>query len=1144
MHRSLFGLAVFFVVSAGAFAQTTSTTILGTVTDPTGAVVSGAKITASNKGTGVKREDITSTTGDYNFPLLDVGTYDVSVSISGFKTETQRNVELTINQKARVDFTLVVGAQADRVEITGEAAILKTDEASLGSVVEQRRVVELPLNGRNLAGVAVLQPGIQFGSRMGFDGISGTGGGVPIPGASISISANGQRDTNMHATLDGVVATEARVNTVPFTPSIEAVEEVKVLSGSYSAEYGTNSGAQLMIVLKSGANQFHGSVFEFLRNDKLDAENYFQNYFNAPGAARRAKDGLRQNQYGLVFSGPVLIPKVYNGKDKTFFMFDWEARNRRQPGGIGSGNYPTDAFRNGDLSALLTRVTSAGVTPIQIVDPLNGVPFAGNIIPASRISPSAKALIPFYPTPQRANPDPISGVNYIGGGNVKLDDDQRYIRVDHNFSSRDKIFGRYAFQDITYFTLPGDNPNFTYFVAGRNQNVAGQWIHIFSPEIINEFRYGYNRSVDNTLNPRSNTNFDLNAIGLTGFRVLTDGNRNFTSREAGLPSINVQNFAGIGDRDGGNGFDFNNLHQFGDHLTIQRGSHNFKTGADIRHVALFRGAANVARGDMIFQDSISKSAWAAFLLGFPTGTDSPEGLPLTDVRQNRYGFYFMDDWKVSRKLTLNLGIRYEYNSTAKDIQGLWRSISFGVVANGYPTLIPAIRTPYDFYTPEKKNFMPRVGLAYRLNEKTVIRSGAGVYYNVHQLNNYSILNLNPPLSGSSAFAQTAKQDGSLNVAAGVQPFTFANPFGAVNNSSIINANTLNPKNLQPRVMQWSFDIQRQLPGRVALTVGYVGSKGTHVDNAVELNNPDPGLNSLPTTAQQRRPIQFVNDGVGGPLRPLSRLRWLDSGNNSWYNGLQVNAEKRMSYGLLLNVAYTYSKAEGEGYGRNEGAGGTSQTYQDPRNRAAEKARYGFDVKHNMVMSYVYEIPGINKGAAKYFLGGWQANGIWTLRTGFPFTVTQDNVMNTFNSTARPDRIGSGKLANPTVNQWFDTSAFVVLTCADNNLANRCHYGNSGNSILDGPGFKNMDFSLLKNIPVREGMRVQFRAEMFNAFNTPNFNVPNRNLTANAAFLPKIDPATGKLGPDPNQAGRVQGPGAITSLVSPMRVIQFGLKFQF
>ncbi len=1124
-------------------AQTTSTSILGTVTDSSGAVVVGAKVTVTQVGTGLKRETLTSSTGDYNFPLLDVGEYELKVEMPGFKTETRKNITLLINQKARVDFTLQVGAQAEVVEVTGEAAPLSTDQASLGQVVERRRLAELPLNGRNLAGLAILQPGVQFGLRMGFDGLSGGSGGVPIPGASISLSANGQRDTNQHATLDGVVATEARVNTVAFTPSIEAIEEFRVQSGSYSAEYGTNSGAQLTIALRSGTNDFHGTLFEFLRNDALDAENYFQNYFNAPGAARRKKDGLRQNQYGFVLSGPVRIPKIYNGKDKTFFMFDLEMRNRREPGGIGTNNHPPLAFRRGDLSALLNRRNDAGapLLAVQIVDPLTGTPFANNMIPDARISQTAKALMPFWPEPQRINPDPLSGVNYLGPSNRKIDDDQRYIRIDHNFSSKDKVFGRYAYQDITYFDIQGSNPNFTYFVAGRNQNVAGQWLHIFSPSLINELRYGYNRSVDNTLNPRSNTNFDLDALGLTGFRVLTDNNRKFTSREAGLPNFSVSGFSGLGDRDGGNGYDFNNLHQFSDNVTITRGAHNFKGGFDFRRVSIFRAAANVARGSINFSGDIAGNSFAAFLLGYPSGTESPEGLPKTDVRQNRYAGYFLDDWKAGRKLTLNLGLRYEYNSTATDVQGLWRSLSFRQAVNGIPVLVPNIRTPYAFYEPQKTLFMPRVGFAYRATERWVVRGGYGIYFNVHQLNNYTILNLNPPLSGSSQFANVAV-NGVL--AAGRTPFTFANPFGAVNPTSPTNANALNPDNFQPRVDQWSFDLQRQLPWRVTLSVGYVGNKGSHIDNTVEINNPDPGLSSLPTAPQQRRPFQFLIDGPGGPQRTVTRIRWLDSGANSWYHGLQVNAEKRFSRGLQFNLAYTYSKSEGEGYGRNESAGNIVNTYQSPRNRAAEKARYPFDVRHNTVISFIYEIPGFTTGPARYVLGGWQMNGIWTLRTGFPFTVDQGNTLNTFNSSVRPDRLGSGKLDNRTVNRWYDTEAFRLVTCTLDYLADRCHYGSSGQGILDGPGFKNLDFSLFKNFQVYERLRLQFRAEFFNLFNSPNFNVPNRTLTSSTAFLPVRNPTTGQIGPDPVQGGRVQGPGAITSLIAPMRIIQFGLKLSF
>ena len=1123
-----------------SFAQTTSTTVLGTVTDPSGATVAGAKVTLLQVSTGIKRQDTTSSSGDYTFPLVDPGAYSVTVEAAGFKIETRGGLQLELNQKARVDFHLQVGTAQQTIEVTGQGALLNTDEATLGQVVNERRVVELPLNGRNLGALAVLQPGVQYGGRMGLTNVNGNSGGVPVPGVTITISANGQRDTDQHATLDGVTVTEARVNTIPFTPSPEAIEEFKVQAGTYSAEYGTNAGAQLAMALKAGTNQFHGSAFEFLRNDKFDATDYFQNYFNPPGAAPKPKNLLRQNQYGGVFSGPLIIPKIYNGKDRTFFMFDYEAHKVRQPNQIGTANVPSDAFRSGDLSALLNRRGPSGnaLPSIQVIDPLTGIPFAGNIIPASRISPIAQNLMAFYPRAQVINPDPLSGYNYIGTGGTSVNDDQRYLRVDHQINEKDKIFGHYAFDDVSYKQTYGNNPNFPYFVAGRNQNAALQEIHIFNPEIINEFRLGYMRSVDNTLNPRSNSNFNLDSLGMTGFRVLNDNNRSFTPREAGLPTISIANFDTLAERDGGNGFDFNNQYELGDNITINHGSHNLKAGFQAVRVWLDRGAANVPRGDMNFTDDLGNSGFGAFLLGYPTGSDTPEGLPLTYPRQNRYGAYVQDDWKASKRLTINLGMRYEYNTTATDVKGLWRSLEFGTAVNGIPTMMPNIRTPYSFYTPEKKNFMPRIGLAYRLSDKTVIRSGYGIYYNVHQLNNYTILNLNVPLSGSAPFTNTA----SNGVITNSNPITSQNPFGVLSSTSPISANTLNPDNFEPRIHQWSFGIQRQLPLNSMLDVSYVGSKGVHVDNTVELNNPDPGLSSLPTTPQQRRPYQYIIDGPGGPVRPLTRIRWLDSGGNSWYHGLQVSYQKRFSHGLTANLAYTWSKSEGEGYGRNEGFGFTNNgSYQNPRNRAADKARYPFDVQHNAVINWIYELPtpaGLRSGPLHQVFGGWQINGIWTVHSGLPFTVQQNNSLNTFNSPVRPDRTGTGQISAPTINQWFNPNDFQVVTCQVASLSNLCHYGNSGNGILDGPAFKNLDFSLFKNFLIREGMRIQFRAEMFNIFNSPNFNPPNSSLSAATAYLP-----TSSGGAFPSQI-RAQGPGQITSLASPMRQIQFGLKFLF
>src|SRR5579872_1420899 len=591
-------LALFLAGMLPVTPQTSSKAILGTVTDASGAVVVGAKITLLQVQTGIKRQDTTSGTGDYNFPLLDPGEYSVTVEAPGFKTETRSGIQLELDLKARIDFHMEVGTEAQRVEVTSQAALLNTDQATLGQVVNTRRVEELPLNGRNVGALAVLQPGVQYGGRMGLTNLNaGSGGGIPIPGDAISISANGQRDTDQHATLDGVGVTEARVNTVPFTPSPEAIEEFKVQAGTYSAEYGTHSGAQLAMALKSGGNAFHGDAFEFLRNDKLDAQDFFQNYFNPPGSTPTPKNLLRQNQYGFLLDGPILIPKIYSGKNRTFFMFDFESRRLRQPNQVGQSLVPTQAFENGDLSALLNRHDASGnaLPSIQVIDPITGVPFAGNIIPASRISTIAQNLYKFFPAAQFALPDPLSGFNYIGVGNTNIDDDQRFVRIDHQVSDKDRLFGHYAFDDIKYGQYYGSNPNFPYFVAGRNQNAAAQWIHVFNPSIINEFRLGYMRSVDNTLNPRSNTNFSLAALGLTGLRVLNDNDRPFTPREAGLPPIYFSNFTNLGDNDGGNGFDYNNQYELGDNVTINHGAHNFKTGFMVTRVVLDRGAANVPR---------------------------------------------------------------------------------------------------------------------------------------------------------------------------------------------------------------------------------------------------------------------------------------------------------------------------------------------------------------------------------------------------------------------------------------------------------------------------------------------------------------------------------------------------------------------
>lgn len=1098
-------------------AQTTSTEVLGTVSDPSGALVPGARVVLLRVSTGQQRETTTSQDGNYSFPLIDIGEYTVTVEAAGFKTQQKSGLIVQLNQKARVDFTMEVGATTERVEVSAAGVALRTEDQTVGQVIDNRRVIELPLNGRNVAGLAVLIPGVQFGVRMGMAG----DGGFPIPGNGVAISANGQREVNQQVTLDGVIATEPRVNTAAFSPSIDALEEFKVLTSSYSAEYGQNSGAIMQMVVKGGTNRFRGTFWEFLRNDVLAARDYFLNFQAAPGSRLAEKNRLRRNQFGTFLSGPVI-------RDRTFWSFNYEGRRETREA-VSETRFANQAFRNGDFSALLGRQ--------NIWDPLSGTLFPGNIIPASRIyAPAQKFLNDFSPLPQFATADPLDPVNYRASVPNIIKQNQFMFRIDHQFSSKDRVFVRWI-RDRGDWTQDFVNPNFPYFVSAIAWNLGTQWVRILTPSIVNEFRYGINVSDNDTFNPRTNTGFDLDSLGIGQFRVATDGNRKFTDREVGIPNVGLGGWGIPGDRDGGNGFDRNDVHQFANNLTITRGKHTWKTGIEYRWNALDRAAANVPRGGMSLSANEAGLDLAGWLLGYPASTTTGEGLPFTAPRQNRWSAYLVDDWKVNRKLTLNLGVRMDLFQIPLDSFGSWRSLRLDVLTRGadgrdHPTVIPEPGTknwpPYDS---EGGIFMPRVGFAYRATDRWVVRGGAGLFANAQQLNNYTILNLQAPTSGTVGFnaVTVALPNGARQFAPGSPIITLANAFpGATTPTGRRNVLLVPPDNKSSRHVQWSLDIQRELGWNTVLTVGYVGSKTSNLDNTVNWNNPDPSPN---TDINARRPYQtHISRGETDAVRLLGAIRYLDSYANSFYHGLQTSLEKRYSGGLVLSIAYTYSKAHGEGYGRNEGQLSVPNTYQNPRDRRASRARFGFDVTHNFVGNFVYEMPFLNrfKGVAGAFLAGWQANGIITLRTGFPMAANGGN-LNTGGPTAA-NRLADGRLFGAANRQlWFDPAAFQRTDC---NIAGRldlCAYGNAAFDALVTPGARTIDFSTYKNwgLPfLGDGGRLQFRAEFFNLFNTPQFGAPN-----NLAWV----------GNTLNLAPRV---GEIRSLRLPMRIIQFGVKLYF
>jgi hypothetical protein len=839
-------------------AQTTSTEILGLVTDSTNAVVPGATVTVRRVATGDVRTATTNETGNYVFPLLEIGEYEVTCSVSGFKTERVRGVVLQLQQKARIDFWMQIGDQVETVEVHGTATLLRTEDATLGSVIESKRVVDLPLNGRNFGQLATLMPGVVIGARMGMDGQ----GGTPIPGQMVAISANGQRDINQNATVDGVVSTEPRNSTMPFVPSIEAIEEFKVQSAVYSAEYGMNSGAQVNVAIKSGTNQLHGSIFEFVRNDVFDARGFFL-------PPSQTKNTLRRNQYGVVASGPLI-------KDKTFWLFNWEARRERRAT-PSTASVPTLAMRAGDFSELLqprNRWYPNDTSPRVIRLPGSSAPFPGNIIPPSLINQVSKNVLtwkdtsPFpeggfmaYPNMDAQALAANSPINLAGTGSDTIDSDQFLARGDHRFGAKDRIFARYVIVNASLKSVPLDKVSQTTTIP-RAQNLAIGYSKIISPTILNDFRYGYNRQVDDTLGLHTNTDFTQRGLGLD-FRVVPDGNRTLTPREEGLPDIGITGFTGISLSNTIGRFNVQQVHEFSDSLSMNRGRHNFKWGGIYRYNSLDSVSGNLPRGSLSFTRDIVgiPDGMAAFMLGYPTNSQTAEGKSPLFARQNKFGFYWLDDFKASSKLTINLGIRWDIFASIQDAQGKLRNLSFADgearTINGMfvPMLVPAPGVKAKLNEINMKQIMPRLGIAYRLTNSLVLRMGAGQFYNAQQINNFSILALSPPFSGSNVF----NNDRNNPQATIDNPFAGSaaqSPTALVMLGNIVVSKGNRSLFLNNDIWQWTTELEKSLGQTLVFGAAYVGSKGSNIDmNLANYNNPDPGLGNI----QARRPIQFYVD---------------------------------------------------------------------------------------------------------------------------------------------------------------------------------------------------------------------------------------------------------------------------------------------
>ncbi|MBI2686623.1 MAG: TonB-dependent receptor [Acidobacteria bacterium] len=1106
-------LVILFLSAAAAFTQTASTQILGLVTDLTGAVVPGATVTARRVETGDIRSSASNQTGNYIFPLVDSGTYEVTCAAVGFKTEVRRNIPLELNQKARIDFQLQVGQQTETIEVSSAAPLLKTEDATLGSVIDNKRIVELPLNGRNFAQAATLMPGVVYGSaRMGVDG-NQTIGTRAMPGQIVGISANGQRDANQNITLDGVTATDGFKSSMLFVPSIEAIEEFKIQSAVYSAEYGMNSGAQANVSIKSGTNLWHGAAFEFLRNDTMDARGFFL-------APNQSKNKLRRNQFGGVFSGPVK-------RDKTFFLVNYEGRRERR-GTPSRSTVPTVAMRNGDLSEILIpgnrwypRDANPGAA--RAIRPLGStLPLPNNIIPQSLISPVSRNILTsrkgsplaeggFMPLPNfddqaRAQ---NSTLNLVGTNDQVLDSNQYLTRIDHRFNDNHRLFGRYVAVPSTWLNNPLLRvTQFTTQFLAQNIGVGHSWI--VSPQVLNDLRVGYNRIRANQVAFQTNTDFTHRDLGLD-MRVTGDGNRTLTPREEGLPNINITAFSGIGS--GNVTFNTNETSEVADSVSINRGRHNFKFGGQWRNSPVVNEASNQPRGQLTFSPDITgiPDAFGAFMLGIPLNANSAEGVPTNDMHQQKLGLYWLDDWKVTPRLTINYGVRWDWFGAVTDANGRIRNLSFANAdmrtVNGvaYPQLVPNPLVSTALYDINWKQIMPRLGIVYRVNERTVIRIGSGLFYSPQQTNNFNILGLNPPFSGSTVF-----QNDRNNPTATIQNPFAGSPVGG-GPAAIVMLGWLKADRgnrsmyLNNKIWQWTTEIERSFGQNFVTGIAYVGSAGSHLDMPVQnWNNPDPGSAAV----QGRRPYQFYVDSTNlNTLLPLGTVRTLESWTNSNYHAMQLRAEKRYSHGLTFNTSFNFQKAMYIGYGVNEGGPYGNSYTQDPRNRLADYGRSQIDQRFRFVFSHIWEIPWLRNAAGlkHWVLGGWSINGIVQLTSGLPVTVSQNgDSQNTGPSSfQRPNIVPGARLdrawESRTIDRWFDTAAFIRSKCngcaGEGIYMGPKGYGNAGVSLFDAPGQKTWDFALFKEFTPREHHRIQFRFEAFNFLNTPQFSAPSRSLGA-------------------------------------------------
>jgi len=1138
--------------AAAGFAQTAS--ITGRITDPGGAVVPDATITVKASESGVSNTSQSNAEGYYTINALPPGKYNVSVTKSGFAPINETGLQLEVQQVARLDIMLQVGAVASSVDVSASATLLDSETATLGQVIASKQITELPLLGRNPYALAMLVPGVR--PSIGVNNL-------PIDQIStVAFAINGQRAANNEFLLDGAPNSSPAQNQPVINATPDLVQEFKVETNNFSAEYGKSAGGVFNVVTRSGGNQFHGNLYEFFRNTQLNANDFFSNN------AGNARAPFKYNQFGGTLGGPVYIPKVYNGRNKTFFFVSEEHVTFIQ-GVTFVGTEPTQTLLGGNFS----NDRNAAGQLITIYDPstttnVNGVltrtPFPGNIIPTNRINPVSLAIAKYFPVPTQPGA-PYTGVNnYTRVDANRVGKNSVSYKVDQYFTESNRFFARYSADDTpdvragAYGSPSVDiaSPSAGPQTFGRRNSVVED-TQTISPTWLETVRFSFTR-LSNQRPPFSN-GFDITSLGLPAslesqlsphaFPEITI--TGYPSPSSSISNIVTGGVLGATDYIRAN----NSVSALQFTTTKNLGKQELKAGAEFRVIQLntlqdgantpvFSFAPTYTEGpNATAASSTAGAALATFLLGIPGGQAAPApSLAMT----TKYGALFLqDNYKVTSRLTLNLGVRWEYETPKTDRFNQFDNFNYSAVPpitapglglHGALSFVGVNGLSRYQSSPDLNNFAPRFGFSYRLGDKTVIRGGGGIFF----ADNWGI-GTGSTSFGSNGFFTTTTIVTSLD---GATPIvSLSNPFP--NGLVAPTGNKLGPatllgqavdfydrNNATPYSTSWHLSIQRDLGKNMMLEVGYTGSRGLKMPINVQLNElPDSDLslgNQLRTLVPNPFYPQISNGTLASStvaqaqlLLPYPQFGQVTSDNadlaNSSYHALEAKFEKRYSHGLTVLVSYTYSKDIDLGIGSFSGDNISAGVIQDYNRLNGEYAPSALDQTHRFIGNTVYEIPFMKaqKGVTGRILGGWQMGLILSLYSGSPLGISEaTSTTDAQGGNQRPNWSGkSAALSNPTPQEWFDTSQF--------SLAPQYTFGNVARTLggLRSDGLKELDFTLSKIFAIHERLNLQFRAECFNLTNTPQFSPPATALGA-AGF------------------------GAVSSQNNQPRIVQLALKLIF